>query len=557
MPSRIGHPRRAAALLVFAALVLAPLPSHASWIYGGNQVSFGTDESRDPSVAPDGSGGVYVAWVQQTQGVLFQGDIVLQRYSALGEPMWPVGGIAVCSAPGDQLAPVAVQDDSGNVYVAWEDRRDPGAGIYAQRIQADGTALWAANGVQVAPPQALDYPSRLAAVTDRNHGLYLAWCDVRSRTDATLALWTQRVNWQGIPQWPWPGIVSGLMFGYSPPPALSSNQSTGLFAAWNESSGSTSNDIRAQRVTPLGAPQWGADGVLACDAVGDQTDAAIAAWNGGALVAWYDGVFGNVAAQRLDGTGTAHWAAGGKVMPLTGASGYPAVLAEGSDAYVSSSTSPIQLARIDGTGATMWTTEVVYGVNGVAPRLVSDGSGGAHVIWHYTASGNSNIYDRRMLAGGTAAWDHYLKMTSGTVDHEFPAVTYDGTGGIYVSWHDLRTGINQVYVTRVASYGVVPSLGVAVVPPRIALGLPRPQPACGNVTLSLTLPDAQPVGASVLDAAGRLVRELLDGGALGPGEHTLRWNARAANGAPVPAGLYFVRVTTREGSWARRVVILN
>ena len=41
------------------------------------------------------------------------------------------------------------------------------------------------------------------------------------------------------------------------------------------------------------------------------------------------------------------------------------------------------------------------------------------------------------------------------------------------------------------------------------------------------------------------------------GEHVVGWDGRAADGRPVANGVYFLRLTTTEGSMSRRVVRLR
>src|SRR5436190_18924872 len=57
----------------------------------------------------------------------------------------------VCTASGTQDYPKACTDDSDGVIVTWEDTRGGiGFRVYAQRIDKNGRALWAANGVPLA-----------------------------------------------------------------------------------------------------------------------------------------------------------------------------------------------------------------------------------------------------------------------------------------------------------------------------------------------------------------------------------------------------------------------
>ena len=48
-------------------------------------------------------------------------------------------GVALSTAPADQLYPRVVSDDAGGVIVAWQDQRGGGWDIYAQQLGADGT----------------------------------------------------------------------------------------------------------------------------------------------------------------------------------------------------------------------------------------------------------------------------------------------------------------------------------------------------------------------------------------------------------------------------------
>jgi PKD repeat protein len=67
-----------------------------------------------------------------------------------------------------------------------------------------------------------------------------------------------------------------------------------------------------------------------------------------------------------------------------------------------------------------------------------------------------------------------------------------------------------------------------------------PNPFDGVATIHFNLPMAATVSVRVLDAAGRLVRDLLHGN-LPAGGHDVPWDGRDARGALSPAGVYFVQ----------------
>src|SRR5882762_11660639 len=91
---------------------------------------------RYSSVAPDGAGGLYVTWSDQR---LDGGDIYCQRLLADGRiaPGWRADGLPVCTAAGAQTNPSLAPDGAGGVLLAWEDRRAAGADIYAARLTGD------------------------------------------------------------------------------------------------------------------------------------------------------------------------------------------------------------------------------------------------------------------------------------------------------------------------------------------------------------------------------------------------------------------------------------
>jgi hypothetical protein len=81
-----------------------------------------------------------------------------------------------------------------------------------------------------------------------------------------------------------------------------------------------------------------------------------------------------------------------------------------------------------------------------------------------------------------------------------------------------------------------------------------PNPAIHHARIAYLLPQA-PAGAVALrlyDARGRLVRTLDPGTA--PGLNEVAWDGRDDGGAPVPAGVYFYRLTVGETKLDRRLV---
>ncbi len=82
-----------------------------------------------------------------------------------------------------------------------------------------------------------------------------------------------------------------------------------------------------------------------------------------------------------------------------------------------------------------------------------------------------------------------------------------------------------------------------------------PNPATGPVRVVFALPRAGVARVSVIDAAGRQVREVAHG-AFAAGAHNVLWDGREQYGAAAPPGVYFVRVESGVDSRMSRVTRL-
>jgi hypothetical protein len=84
----------------------------------------------------------------------------------------------------------------------------------------------------------------------------------------------------------------------------------------------------------------------------------------------------------------------------------------------------------------------------------------------------------------------------------------------------------------------------------------RPNPFYRNTTIAYELPMAAPVKLQIFDAAGRLVRSLVDESGT-PGAHTAVWDGNGENGSRVRPGVYHARLQAGSITAARSVVVVN
>jgi hypothetical protein len=94
-------------------------------------------------------------------------------------------------------------------------------------------------------------------------------------------------------------------------------------------------------------------------------------------------------------------------------------------------------------------------------------------------------------------------------------------------------------------------------PHAVFLGANRPNPFLGSTSIRLASGRYEPDASLVVyDLAGRLVRHLYSG-SLGAGSVEMSWDSRDDSGNPVPAGIYFYRLTTASGTQSRKMTVFR
>jgi len=248
----------------------------------------------------DGAGGAIIGWADYRSGAW---DVYAQHVLASGavDPLWPVNGMAVCAAAGDQYYPFAVGDGSGGAIVTWEDHRS-GIHAYAQHITATGTIapLWPANGLSTNTGIGFQYVPVIA--TDGAGGAIIFWDDTRSDGGDTYA---QHLTANGVdPAWPADGVAVLVQPSYQYPGGAVPDGAGGaiVFCGDGRSGG---YDLYAQHVLASGSvdSRWPSGGRAICTASGDQypTPFPISDGAGGIVATWTDPRTGaqDVYAQRV------------------------------------------------------------------------------------------------------------------------------------------------------------------------------------------------------------------------------------------------------------------
>ena len=370
-----------------------------------------------PRVASDGSGGAIIAWYDRRNGEE-NFDVFAQRIDGNGVKQWAAEGVAVCAAPKHQDDVKIVSDGSGGAIISWKDGRSDYR-IYAQRIDGSGAVQWAADGIPVCLyPNTQQVPEMVA---DGFGGAIIAWLDSR---DNRADLYAQRVDGNGSPLWAADGLFIATSGGYHPLwRTLAGDGAGGAVFAWGDTrNGEEHEDLYAQRVDAAGTLQWTAGG-LAISTVTSGTryylypriaiDDA-----GGAVLTWQDNRSGTsvIYTQRVAADGTVLWAPDGVALTSGATNQYqPIVLAEGGNGgAILGWTDGGQLfaQRVDATGTPEWAANGISLSNSDCQKsvdnVVSDGNSGAIFAWmDYRTCVNRelDIYAQKVSATGMPAVD--------------------------------------------------------------------------------------------------------------------------------------------------------
>ena len=624
---------RLALLILVVGITFLPLSAQAQWQPNGVPICTAASGQFGPHIVSDGAGGAIVAWWDGRSGT-FDYPIYVQRVNAAGVPQWVNNGVALSLTAGED--PAIVSDGAGGAIVAW-------AGARAQRVNASGVPQWTANGVALSPGAAL------SIVADMAGGAIVAWLKPRS---GSWNVYAQHVNALGTPQWADTAVaicaVANQPFPY--PAGIESDGAGGAIITWEDYRSVPSGAIYVQRVNAAGVPQWTPDGVALSTSGSRPAIASDGA--GGAIVTW-----GGTSAQRVNASGVPQWTPNGVALSTAASSkvavtidsdraGGGAIVSDGAGGAIVTwedyrSGSDIYAQRVDAAGARQWADDgvAICAAAGVqySPMISSDGAGGAVVTWEDGRGGSYlDIYSQRVNASGTPQWTSDGVAASTAAHDKFdPMIASDGAGGAIVTWEDgdiyaqhvtgplnavaiasfdaseadgvvtLRSafrsdlGVESVNVYRAAatddqmiviervgdvrgdgfeyvdrdvapgqSYryqiGVVdadgeffsPVVTVSVDAITGALSQNQPNPFNPTTTIRFVLPVREQVTLAIYDTNGRLVRTLVNE-VEGYGAHEVAWDGRDDDGVAMGSGVYFYRLHVGKHTESKKMVLLK
>jgi hypothetical protein len=530
-------------------------------------VAIDPNSNSTPKAVIDGQGGAIVAW--EYWGPVANRRIFLQHVNYAGNLLWPGNGVPATSEGEGQAKVSIVSDGAGGAIVAWQDFRNGlDWDIYAQRVNADGNVMWAAEGVPLCT--AMRDQTEVELAVDQHGGAVAVWRDMRVDGVAS-DVFAQRVSANGAALWTPDGEPVCTNAADQQRVRLTSPGEGVTIAVWDENrnAATTSQDIFAQRLLPNGVTAWLPDGIAVCSAANWQLDAQIVeTMGGGAILAWYDdrtlASRSDVYAQRLDSLGAAVWSTDG--IPVCAAEGNqtrPQLVRDGAGAAFVSwpderDGSSIYASKVNPDGQMPWAVDgvpVCTGPGGSSwPKIVLDGTGGVIIAWEDGRNApfpsfNYDVFAQRLDSSGSPMWtlNGIAVSTAPDMQSELTPVP-DGSSGIIVAWTDLRDGgymaqRYDVYAQRVNADG---SLGgpTAVSPTPSAHGLRilemTPNPFSLNARIEFQAENSGDVEILLYSVTGRLVFRDITRASRGDNRYLL--HGLDANGTRLPSGVYFLRL---------------
>ncbi|MFZ0143377.1 MAG: hypothetical protein WAL08_03410 [Candidatus Sulfotelmatobacter sp.] len=280
------------------------------------------------AMVSDAAGGAIVAFSDSRAGEGL--TVYAQRIDTSGNPVWPANGVLFGQQPNANDTPDIAQvelisDGSGGAIGGWyfTSYIAPSTiSLRTQRISASGQLMWGSSPVAVPGVSASDPNGTgvqtFGMTTDSSGGAIIvaSWQPQSATVPVVLA---QRISSTGSIAWSQSGMEVSDSTNADLNPAVLSDGSGGVFAAWQDCPNLGSNcHIAMQYLDSSGQANWGAGQILITQEPNQQLAPTLQPnGTGGALVTWTDcrnyptanSCYANsdVYAQDVDASGNSLW----------------------------------------------------------------------------------------------------------------------------------------------------------------------------------------------------------------------------------------------------------
>ncbi len=507
-----------------------------NYLWGNNGLLVcNADEMQGyPHLTTDGTGGAIIAWEDQREfGNPWYSDVYVQRISSTGTPLWTANGVVVCDAIHWQRSVTLKPDGNQGAFFFWADIRSGSTGLYLQHhnsagvpqlpqnglqihsgidysisnpqmipvgngerilvvwmdnrygwntclvlqiIDSEGNSYLEENGVPLCTPDTTGYMDDLQLISDLQGGALLVWKDNRISNQGFNQIFAQRLESDGSSTWIPGGVHIFPIIEEQERPYIAGDENGGAFVAWSGIvPGPSYMRIYAQHLDASGNQTWRPPVQVSADTLEDICRSAVPDGEGGVIIAWYGGVYGdyNVFAQKLDANGNALWQAGGlEVCNAQGNQRLPNVIPDGSGGAVFAWEDRrnfvdrnIFAQRVDRFGNLVWADSglVICDApnNQQGIQMESDSAGNIFIIWaDYRSDVDSDVYVQKVTPSGQLLFPiNGISICDDEGEQSYPKMISDTEDGVYIAWQDDRnyfTAVSDIYCTHINGNGEFP-----------------------------------------------------------------------------------------------------
>ena len=402
-----------------------------------------------PQLAATADGGLYVAWLSDVNF-----HIYLQRLDAQGNPLWQRDGILVSDAPNSSWIAVfhlnLVADSEGNAIISTVDTRSGNWEVHVFKIDPLGHALWGASGLTLSNSGSDNISPRMALVPEDN-SVVVSW------TEDYASLRLQRIQADGTLLWGASGIqISDAAANLMSPQCRVTDAGT-ILVQWIRQTGSfpaLSSQVMVQGYDLQGTALWNAV------AQGPSAGFPLGNWSqdllidpAGCFSSWTEltGLNQTSKIRHMGSAGNISWlspveastqASNFRVGPrLATVGGTDQVYVVWTESDANQNNRGITAQRISAGGTRQW------GATGIAVENLGSSvfldlnvsNNGSDLITAYIkelSGGSSNVYASRMTPEGTYAWAGNTLALTNSGSPKDNLVLIPGPDCWFLSWEE-------------------------------------------------------------------------------------------------------------------------
>ena len=562
-----------------------------SWGFNGVAVCTETGTQQTPGICSDGTYGAIISWMD-ARGA--DSDIYAQRIDGSGFSVWTYQGTLVCGAATSQYYPVIESDGMFGAYIAWYDNRGVDSDIYIQRVSGIGAMKWISDGELVCDAASNQMGTQIAVSED---GLLVSWKDSR---EGITNVFLQKLDTDGNGLWAANGIAASPFNLGAVDQKVVTDGAGGAITVWEQYTISNSYDMFAQRIERNGYWGYPAPAISAIrDVPGDEGGFINVAWDASRLDPWPEESISEYTVWRaIDEEAALAFAASGGAILM------------GTPAEMPGSAGPMIRMEKSASGEYYWLL-----ISTIAAHQFESYSDVVPSLFDSTAVCTENHYFQVIAYSATPGEYWISAPDSGySVDNLSPCPPLALAGeqfytpeGLALTWepndepdlgcYRIYRGTDEFFVPGIGSLlieaeeaehfddtwtweagyyyklsavdvhgnesgfallgpGAVTGDDPVETPVATYLSQNYPNPFNPVTTIEFGLSEAGPVSLRIYDAAGRLVRVILNDN-LPAAHYSEGWDGKDGSGIAVSSGVYFYRLSTKTFAENRKMILLR